>query len=98
MTLKSSVEVPRNRGVYVIDTCCQEALKVMEADFDPTRVPELNSRNRSVNVAPGWSARTQMLALYVPGEVVVTQFGLSSRRHVAALVPVFVSVADQAPA
>src|SRR5713226_1418166 len=79
-------------------TSCQEVVRVTVVMADPTSVvPFWYSRSFSLSVVPATSARTQMLAVYVPAMVVATQLGASLRMQAVPAGPLFVSSADQFP-
>ena len=59
----SRFDVPAFIGVYTTVTCCQVAVAVTVVDADPTDVPPLNSRTRSLKLRPGVSERTQIFAV-----------------------------------
>ena len=56
-----------------------------------------NSRKRSLRIAPGVSARTHRLPVYVPAVVLLTESGESFKRHERFDAAVFVICAAQDP-
>src|SRR5437879_1136161 len=63
----------------------------------PIEVDPWNSRNLIFSVAPATSARAQRLAVYVPADVVATQFGWSLMRQSDGPALPLVSSAENAP-
>src|SRR5436305_6930155 len=94
--LKSS-DVPATGTAYGTLTCCHDVVSVICVVAVPTCVLPLYSRNLSLSTAPGASARTHIVPVYVPAEDAFTQFGESLRVQLVALDPVFVSFAAQEP-
>ena len=94
--MKSRVEPGEVTGWRTV-TCCQAVVSVTCAVVVATSVEPTYSRNLSLSDLPPASARTHRLPVYTPDDVVATQLGESLRRHVAFVVPPFVTWAAQPP-
>lgn len=73
-TWRSRVE-PGERIVWTTVIFCHAVVRVKFPTLDFTTVEPFISLMLILIKAPAWSPRTQMLDVYVPAVVVVTQFG-----------------------